>query len=632
MKTLRKVRAFVGRHYVLKRLLQMIPILFGITLLTFLIMKIAPGSPLQTMINPKLSMEDIQAAEDALGLNDPIYVQYFKWLGQILQGNLGYSVMSGRSVTDIITERIGPTLLLTLTSYAISLLFGLIFGIYSATHSGSVGDYILTVLAFIGVAVPSFFLALGSVYVFSLKLGWFPTGAMRTIGVELTGWSGFVDVVRHMTLPAIVMALPQTASITRYARSSMLDVIHEDFIRTARAKGLGEKRVIFVAAQCPHPDYHALRAVSAGAAGRIVHCRIHFQLAGFGHAGHQGHHRARVFRADGAEPDYRRAGAAGQLHCRHALHRSRPTHSRIQRKGGMTMRQNTVRAVKGESTMRRAAEKFCRNKLAVISLIILLVLILLAIFADKICTYDPLAENYKENGMIDKYSAPSAEHILGTDSIGRDVFARLLYGGRISLSVGLISCLISVAIGILAGCLACFGGRLADSLIMRTVDVVICFPVMFLIITISCFITPTIYTIMLIIGLVSWTGTARLVRGEILKIRELEYVQSSIVLGAGNVRIVFTHVLPNIIAPVVVQATLSIASAILTEASLSFLGVGVAPPTPSWGNMINAATNLTTLLNRPWIWLPPGLCILVTVLCINLIGDGLRDAFDAKTR
>ena len=228
----------MGRHYVLKRLLQMIPILFGITLLTFLIMKIAPGSPLQTMINPKLSMEDIQAAEDALGLNDPIYVQYFKWLGQILQGNLGYSVMSGRSVTDIITERIGPTLLLTLTSYAISLLFGLIFGIYSATHSGSVGDYILTVLAFIGVAVPSFFLALGSVYVFSLKLGWFPTGAMRTIGVELTGWSGFVDVVRHMTLPAIVMALPQTASITRYARSSMLDVIHEDFIRTARAKGL----------------------------------------------------------------------------------------------------------------------------------------------------------------------------------------------------------------------------------------------------------------------------------------------------------------------------------------------------------------------------------------------------------
>lgn len=250
MKTLRKVRAFVGRHYVLKRLLQMIPILFGITLLTFLIMKIAPGSPLQTMINPKLSMEDIQAAEDALGLNDPIYVQYFKWLGQILQGNLGYSVMSGRSVTDIITERIGPTLLLTLTSYAISLLFGLIFGIYSATHSGSVGDYILTVLAFIGVAVSSFFLALGSVYVFSLKLGWVPTGAMRTIGVELTGWSGFVDVVRHMTLPAIVMALPQTASITRYARSSMLDVIHEDFIRTARAKGLGEKRVIFV---------HALR-------------------------------------------------------------------------------------------------------------------------------------------------------------------------------------------------------------------------------------------------------------------------------------------------------------------------------------------------------------------------------------
>ena len=263
----------------------------------------------------------------------------------------------------------------------------------------------------------------------------------------------------------------------------------------------------------------------------------------------------------------------------------------------------------------------------ILGVIIVVAALVMAIFPEQIAPYDPTAVN-----ITARTKAPSAEHILGTDSIGRDVFARLLYGGRISLSVGLISCLISVAIGILAGCLACFGGRLADSLIMRTVDVVICFPVMFLIITISCFITPTIYTIMLIIGLVSWTGTARLVRGEILKIRELEYVQSSIVLGAGNVRIVFTHVLPNIIAPVVVQATLSIASAILTEASLSFLGVGVAPPTPSWGNMINAATNLTTLLNRPWIWLPPGLCILVTVLCINLIGDGLRDAFDAKTR
>lgn len=287
---------------------------------------------------------------------------------------------------------------------------------------------------------------------------------------------------------------------------------------------------------------------------------------------------------------------------------------------------------KGESTWRRAVDKFCRNKLAVASVILLIVMIFAAIFAPQLTSYDPLAENYTPDGIVDKFAAPSAEHILGTDSIGRDVFSRLLYGGRISLSVGLVSCLISIAVGIFMGCLACFGGPVVDSIVMRIVDVVICFPVMFLIITISVFITPTIYTIMLIIGLVSWTSTARLVRGEILKIRELEYVQSSTVLGASSTRIVFTHVLPNIIAPVIVQATLSIASAIMTEASLSFLGVGVAPPTPSWGNMINAATNLTTLLDRPWIWLPPGICILVTVLCINLIGDGLRDAFDAKTR
>lgn len=247
---MKKLRSFIGRHYILKRLVQMIPILFGITILTFAIMKIAPGSPLQTMINPKMNREDILKAEEALGLRDPVYIQYFKWLGQIITGNLGYSVKTGRSVATMIGERIGPTLMLTLSSYFLSMVFGMICGVYSATHSGTAGDYVLTVLAFIGVAIPSFFLALGSVYVFSLKLGWFPTGAMRTIGVNLTGWAGFVDVLKHMALPAVVMSLPQTAVITRYSRSSMLDVIHEDYIRTARAKGLTEKRVIFI---------HALR-------------------------------------------------------------------------------------------------------------------------------------------------------------------------------------------------------------------------------------------------------------------------------------------------------------------------------------------------------------------------------------
>lgn len=243
---LSRLKSFIEKHYVLKRLLQMIPILFGITVLTFFIMKIAPGSPLQTMINPRLSMEDIKAAEDALGLNDPILTQYLKWLRQILDGNLGYSVKSGRAVTEMIAERIGPTLLLTLTSYFISLTLGVIFGIFSATHRNSIGDYVLTVMAFIGVAVPGFFLSLGAVYVFSLKLGWFPTGAMKTIGANLTGFAGFMDVLKHLVLPAIVMALPETARITRYARSSMLDVINEDYIRTARAKGLGEKTVTYI--------------------------------------------------------------------------------------------------------------------------------------------------------------------------------------------------------------------------------------------------------------------------------------------------------------------------------------------------------------------------------------------------
>lgn len=234
------------KKYIIKRILQMIPILFGITIMTFGIMKIAPGSPLSTMIDPSLSMEDIAQAEEALGLNDSVPVQYIKWLGQLLQGNLGYSVSSYQPVTEMILERLGPTLMLTISAFFLSLIIGLVFGIFSATHRYTRREYALTVLTFIGVSIPSFFLALGSVYIFSLKLGWFPTSLMRTIGVSSTGIAGFFDLLHHMALPTCVLALPNAAMFMRYTRSSMLDVINEDYIRTARAKGLGEKTITYI--------------------------------------------------------------------------------------------------------------------------------------------------------------------------------------------------------------------------------------------------------------------------------------------------------------------------------------------------------------------------------------------------
>jgi peptide/nickel transport system permease protein len=229
-------------------------------------------------------------------------------------------------------------------------------------------------------------------------------------------------------------------------------------------------------------------------------------------------------------------------------------------------------------------------------------------------------------------SPAESNTILGTDLLGRDEFSRLVYAARVSMSVGLVAVGISTIIGILLGSISGYFGGVADMVIMRCVDVVNCFPVMFLIIIVATILKPSIYNVMIIIGLCNWTGTARLVRGEILRVREMEYVQAAISLGAGDARIIFSHIIPNVMAPIIVEATMQMARAILTEASLSYLGCGVQLPTASWGNMLNEANNLATLTGRPWQWLPAGACIFLAVLSINFIGDGLRDALDARQK
>lgn len=279
-------------------------------------------------------------------------------------------------------------------------------------------------------------------------------------------------------------------------------------------------------------------------------------------------------------------------------------------------------------------KRFSKNKLALIGLVIIMLMVLTAVLAPVIAQNDPFISLRAPTGnKIIKNSSPEKSGtILGTDYLGRDVFSRTVHAARISLSVGLVAVSISTIVGILLGSLAGYFGGLFDSVIMRVVDIVYCFPVMFLVMIIAAILKPSIWNIMIIIGLVNWTGTARFVRGEILRVRELEYVQAAVSLGAPHSRIILSHVIPNIIAPIIVEATLQMARAILTEAALSYLGVGVQVPIPSWGNMLNESNNLAALTLYAWQWVPPGLCILIVVLSINFIGDGLRDAFDARQK
>ncbi|MFA5839990.1 MAG: ABC transporter permease [Candidatus Margulisiibacteriota bacterium] len=250
-------------------------------------------------------------------------------------------------------------------------------------------------------------------------------------------------------------------------------------------------------------------------------------------------------------------------------------------------------------------------------LCILSFFVLMAIFAPLISPYDPSA--ILENDTF----APSAQHWFGTDDLGRDIFSRAVYGSRISLTVGIVAVFIAVLIGTLMGALAGYFGGWTDNLIMRFVDVMLAFPSIFLILAIQAMLTPNIYNVMIVIGLTSWMGVARLVRGEYLKIRELSYVEAAKAIGCSPARIIFRHILPNAMGPIIVAGTLGMAGAILTESSLSFLGMGVQPPMASWGNMLMDAQ--AYLLDAPWMAVIPGMLIFLTVLSLYFVGEGLRE-------
>ncbi len=270
-------------------------------------------------------------------------------------------------------------------------------------------------------------------------------------------------------------------------------------------------------------------------------------------------------------------------------------------------------------------QRFRRHRLAVVGMLFMLILIFLALFAPLLATHDPYALDMRATK-----EPPNAEYLLGTDTAGRDMWSRLIYAGRISLSVGIVSVSIYITIGTILGAVAAYYGGWIDSLIMRFTDTVMSFPDLIIIITVVAFIGPSIYNVMLAIGLLGWPGTCRLVRGQVLALREVEFIEAAQSTGLPNGRILVRHILPNVVPYLIVVATLGMAGAILTEAGLSFLGLGVQPPTPSWGNMLHSAQRLTLLEQFPHLWLPPGLMIAVTVLSINFIGDALRDALDPR--
>jgi len=256
---------------------------------------------------------------------------------------------------------------------------------------------------------------------------------------------------------------------------------------------------------------------------------------------------------------------------------------------------------------------------------VVVLIVLLAVLAPLVSHGDPLAID-----LVNQLQGPSRQHWLGTDIQGRDVWARLVYGSRVSLTAGIVSQVIALVLGLSLGLSAGYKGGWVDEVVMRLADITLAFPTLLLLIAMAAALQPSLFIVFLTIGVVGWAGMARLVRGQVLVVRQLEYVHASRALGARDTRIVLQHVLPNVVAPILIAATLGVAAAIMAEASLSFLGLGVQPPTPSWGAMIADGRDLNQLRHAPWTSVSPGIAIGAAVLGFNLLGDALRDALDPR--
>lgn len=283
------------------------------------------------------------------------------------------------------------------------------------------------------------------------------------------------------------------------------------------------------------------------------------------------------------------------------------------------------KSTKEDSYWRGVWRRLKQNRLAMISLVVLILIV-------GACIFVPMFSKYSmyEVTAADANQPPSAKHLLGTDKIGRDLFVRLFYGGRVSLGIAIAVTALETVIGVVLGSLAGFFGGIVDTIISRISEMFMCFPFLMICITLQAIFGTSILTLIIILSVLSWPSIARIVRGQILSLREMDYMEACRALGISNKRQIFKHLFPNVLAYIIVYVTLSMASVILTETSLSFLGLGVSMPTPTWGNLIQEARNLLVLQKKWWYWIPPGTAIFLTILCFNILGDGLRDAIDPK--
>lgn len=543
-------------QFILRRLGLVIPTFIGITLLTFAFVHMIPGDPVMIMAGERgISPERHAQLLAEMGLDKPLWQQYAHYIWGVLHGDLGISLKSRIPVWQEFVPRFKATLELGVCAMIFAVAVGIPVGVLAAVKRGSIFDHTAVGLALTGYSMPIFWWGMMLIMLVSVQLNLTPvsgrisdtvflddtlplTGFML-IDTAIWGEQGdFIDALMHMILPAIVLGTIPLAVIVRMTRSSMLEVLGEDYIRTARAKGLTRMRVIVV---------HALRNAMLPVV-TVIGLQVGTLLAG-------------------------------------------------------AILTETIFSWPGLG--RWLIDALQRRDYPVVQGGVL------------------LAPPFWQDGG-------SLAHLLGTDDVGRDILSRLMYGARLSLLVGCLVVVLSLILGVVLGLVAGYFGGVVDSIIMRVVDIMLALPSLLLALVLVAIFGPSIVNASLALTFVALPHYVRLTRAAVLVEVNRDYVTASRVAGAGAMRQMFVNILPNCLAPLIVQASLGFSNAILDMAALGFLGMGAQPPTPEWGTMLSDVLQFAQ--SAWWVVTFPGVAILLTVLAFNLMGDGLRDALDPKLK
>ena len=672
---------------------MLIPVIIAVAFLVYALMDLAPGDLISGMNLEKLSEAEIEELRVVMGLNDPLIVRFGNYMFRLIKGDLGVSDVSGISVWASFTSRLPNTLVLAFSAVAIGTVVSIPLGVFAARRAGKIMDNITTTLSVFGMSIPGFFVGILLILVFSFHLRWFPSG-------------GFKDGVRSVVLPAITSSLVLIASSARQTRSSMLEVLKSDFLRTARAKGVPENVIIR-----KHALGNALIPIVTTIGLNLGHTiagtaviETVFSWPGIGRLVVESISSRDVTTTTGVvvlttgmyvlvqlivdiiyaiiDPRVKAQFVNKAKKKKHVSKRS--SELLLAKKQIITLAEQT--GVENDSTVntdassdddfplevtllqastvisdqdseKRASADFISNADAVIAndepvikkyrkhsrigevfhhlsrnmgAVVGLVLVALLLILFVVSLFIPFSKIIEAN-IPDRFSAPSLTYIFGTDGMGRDLFIRVIYATRFSLPIGFGATALASIIGVFLGSFASYyDGTATDEVIMRFSDVLGSIPGVLLGMVIITTLGRSLTNLIIAVGVACIPGFIRISRASTLSVKSNEFVEASRAIGLPNFRIIFSQILPNGLAPIIVAFTTQLGMSILISATLSFLGFGIPAPNPEWGSL--AAIGRDNIRDAPWLTTFPGLFIMITVMAFNLLGDGLRDAFDPKLK